>query len=116
MLYQNLVGNKIIKCLKFRKEGSLDRCRTLVPDMIRRYQVPDYLRRDVYFYILITYFHGLKDDYVMELLNEAYSEKKISPQTEEKDIITLTKETTSERYVYQKGIPTNKEEIQKGTI
>lgn len=76
MLYQNLVTNKIIRVLRFRQEGSLDRCRTLVPEMINNYQVPKFLKRDVYFMVLLRWFHGLRDSEIRSLLNEAYPTEK----------------------------------------
>ena len=72
MLYHNLITNKIIRILRFRKEGSIDRCQYLVPDLIRQYAVPKDLRRDVYFNILTKWFHGLREEEIERLLNEAY--------------------------------------------
>jgi hypothetical protein len=72
MLYQTLVMNKILKVLKFRKIGTLERCQHLVPDLIRRYYVPKELRRDVYFMILKKYFHNLREEEIKRLLDEAY--------------------------------------------
>lgn len=82
MLYQEIVARKIITVLRFRQVGSLERCETLVPELCRQYLVPKYLRRDVTFQIFKSYFHGLKEEYMERILNNAYPEKEVYPEGE----------------------------------
>ena len=80
MLYQNLISRKIIRVLQFREVTSLERVASLLPEMIRQYQVPTFLRRDVYYFVMCYYFPLLRYDVLEEMLDNAYPQKEIYPK------------------------------------
>lgn len=86
MLYQELVTRKVIRTLEFRGIKTQQRIQELAPELIRQYLVPLYLRRDVYFGVLIYVFPRYRLDYLEVLINEAYPQKEVYSEEAKKFI------------------------------